>query len=318
MNKNTTDTFHPMQLKISQADIGYKEILISGADAQLKSGEVCLLIGNNGVGKTTLIRSVLHQIPILRGTITLGDKNIQELSVKEIAEYIAVVLSKSAIPQNYTVNDLVSLGKYIHYPFYFELSKEDQKEVRETIENLGLQQYDATPLKNLSDGNLQKAFIGRALTQNSPVIILDEPTTHLDEKNKIIILKTLRKLAREHHKLILFSSHDWRLAKEFADKIWYIKDRTLHAGMVEDVLIRHHELTDPSLFNVNEYFKAPHIIAPPLYKEMLYSLLQKNSTADLSHLSFEFMDNRWHIDVKGNGYQCGSFEEILVLVKTLH
>lgn len=318
MNKNTTDTFHPMQLKISKADIGYKEILISGADAQLQSGEVCLLIGNNGVGKTTLIRSVLHQIPLLRGTITLGNKNVQELSVKGIAEHIAVVFSKSAIPQNYTVTDLVSLGKYIHYPFYFELGKEDKKEVRETIEDLGLQQYDTTLLKNLSDGNLQKAFIGRALTQNSPVIILDEPTTHLDEKNKIIILKTLRKLARENHKLILFSSHDWRLAKEFADKIWYIKDWKLHAGMVEDILIQHHELTDPSMFNVNEHFKAPHITAPPIHKEMLYSLLQKNCTADLSHLSFEFRDNRWNIDVKGSLYQCESFEEILSLIKIFH
>ncbi|MDQ1096130.1 MULTISPECIES: ABC transporter ATP-binding protein [Chryseobacterium] len=318
MDQKIADTNHTMQLKISQADIGYKNTLISEANAQLQSGEVCLLIGNNGVGKTTLIRSILHQIPLLRGTLTIGDKNIQQLSVKEIAEHIAVVFSKSVIPQNYTVNDLVSLGKYIHYPFYFELTEKDKKEVRETIEDLGLQQYHNTLLKNLSDGNLQKALIGRALIQNSPVIILDEPTTHLDEQNKIIILKTLRKLAREHRKLILFSSHDWRLAKEFADKIWYIKDRMLHAGIVEDVLIQHHELTDPSLFHVNEYFKPPRIIAPPLQKEMLYSLLQKNSTADLSLLSFEFTDYRWKISINESNYQYESFEEILSFIKKLH
>ncbi|MFX8573837.1 ABC transporter ATP-binding protein, partial [Acinetobacter baumannii] len=87
--------------------------------------------------------------------------------------------------------------KYIYYPFYFELKKEDREEVAHIIEELDLEQYKNTLLKNLSDGNLQKAFIGRAITQNAPIIILDEPTTHLDEKNKIIILKTLRKLAKE-------------------------------------------------------------------------------------------------------------------------
>jgi len=208
-----------MHLQINNANIGYDKTLISEANTGLNLGEVCLLIGNNGVGKTTLIKSILHQIPLLSGEILIQGLNIKSLSVKEIAEKIAVVFSKSVVPQNYTVEDLISLGKYIYYPFYFELKKEDRNEVLHIIQELDLAQYQNTLLKNLSDGNLQKAFIGRALTQNSPIIILDEPTTHLDEKNKIIILKTLRKLAKEQQKLILFSSHDWRLAKEFADKI---------------------------------------------------------------------------------------------------
>jgi len=217
-----------MHLQVKQANIGYQTTLISNANAEAKLGDVCLLIGNNGVGKTTLIKSILHQISLRSGEIVINGKNVKKFSVKEIAEQIAVVFSKSVVPQHYTVEDLISLGKYIYYPFYFELKEEDRKEVTHIIEELDLTQYQHTLLKNLSDGNLQKAFIGRAITQNSPVIILDEPTTHLDEKNKIIILKTLRKLAKEQNKLILFSSHDWRLAKEFADKIWYIKDNQLY------------------------------------------------------------------------------------------
>lgn len=243
-----------MHLQIKQANIGYNKALISNANADLKLGDVCLLIGNNGVGKTTLIKSILHQIPLLDGEILINDKNVKKLSVKEIAENIAIVFSKSVIPQHYTVEDLISLGKYIYYPFYFELKKEDREEVSHIIEELNLIQYKSTLLKNLSDGNLQKAFIGRAITQNAPIIILDEPTTHLDEKNKIIILKTLRKLAKEQNKLILFSSHDWRLAKEFADKIWYINATQLHAGIVEDILLKHEELTNASLFQMNENF----------------------------------------------------------------
>lgn len=307
-----------MHLKINQANIGYSKTLISDADTSLNLGEVCLLIGNNGVGKTTLIKSILHQVPLLKGEILIDHKNIRQLSPKEIAEQIAIVFSNSVIPQNYTVEDLISLGKYIYYPFYFELKKEDRDEVLHIIESLDLIQYKDTLLRNLSDGNLQKAFIGRAITQNAPIIILDEPTTHLDEKNKIIILKTLRTLAKEHNKLILFSSHDWRLAKEFADKIWYVKDEYLHTGMVEDILLQHEELTRATLFEINPDFVPPHIIAPQVYKEMLFSLLQKNFRKDLSQLTFEFNNTHWIIAGFNDVKQCESFEEIIVLLKTIY
>ncbi|MDQ8140650.1 ABC transporter ATP-binding protein [Chryseobacterium sp. CFS15] len=307
-----------MHLQIKQANIGYDKTLISNANASLNLGDVCLLIGNNGVGKTTLIKSILHQNPLLDGEISINNKNVKHLSVKEIAENIAIVFSKAIIPQNYTVEDLISLGKYIYYPFYFELKKEDREEVSDIIEELDLVEYKNTPLKNLSDGNLQKAFIGRALTQNSPIIILDEPTTHLDEKNKIIILKTLRKLAKEQNKLILFSSHDWRLAKEFADKIWYVKNQELFSGIVEDVLLDHNELTNASLFQVNENFVAPSIISPEIQKEMLYSLLQKNFQKDLSLFQFKYNNTFWEISYKNEMHKCESFEEIINLISKLY
>lgn len=307
-----------MHLQIKQANIGYDKTLISNANASLNLGDVCLLIGNNGVGKTTLIKSILHQNPLLDGEISINNKNVKNLSVKEIAENIAIVFSKAIIPQNYTVEDLISLGKYIYYPFYFELKKEDREEVSNIIEELDLVEYKNTPLKNLSDGNLQKAFIGRALTQNSPIIILDEPTTHLDEKNKIIILKTLRKLAKEQNKLILFSSHDWRLAKEFADKIWYVKNQELFSGIVEDVLLDHNELTNASLFQVNENFVAPSIISPEIQKEMLYSLLQKNFQKDLSLFQFKYNNTFWEISYKNEMRKCESFEEIINLISKLY
>ncbi|MFN1219035.1 ABC transporter ATP-binding protein [Chryseobacterium kwangjuense] len=307
-----------MYLEIKKTNIGYDNTLISDIHAKLKLGDVCLLIGNNGVGKTTLIKSILHQVPVLSGDITIGQKNIKNLSVKEIAENIAVVFSKADIPQHYTVEDLVSLGKYIYYPFYFELKKEDRDEVTHIIDELDLSQYKHTLLKNLSDGNLQKAFIGRAITQNSPVIILDEPTTHLDEKNKLIILKTLRKLAKEQQKIILFSSHDWRLSKEFADKIWYVKDQQLFSGLVEDILIQHEELTDVSLFQANENFVPPSIAAPPVHKEMLYSLLQKNFEKDLSSLHFDYKNGFWEILTDTDKYQYQYFEEIVNFVKNIH
>lgn len=299
-----------MFLQLKNTTIGYKTPLIKGVDTSLDLGEICLLIGNNGVGKTTLIKSILNQIPTLNGEIVLQNQPLKRLSQKKIAEQIAVVFSKSQVPANFTLTDLVALGKYIHYPYYFNLNNSDLQEVEKIIESLNLTQYKDFPLQKLSDGNLQKAFIGRALAQNSPMIILDEPTTHLDEKNKIIILKLLRNLAKNHNKLILFSCHDWRLAKEFSDNIWLVDDGKLEAGIAEEILLKHNELLNPEVFRFNENFVAPQIFAPQLEKEMLYSFLQKNFRKNLSSLKFEFNDQFWVISIDEIQRKLNSFKEI--------
>ena len=299
-----------MFLELKNTTIGYKTPLIKEVNTGLALGDICLLIGNNGVGKTTLIKSILNQTDLLNGEVLLNGIKTKMLSSKEMAEQIAVVFSKSQIPANYTLRDLISFGKYIHYPYYFELKESDQQEVEEIIKSLNLTQYRDFQLTELSDGNLQKAFIGRALAQNSPMIILDEPTTHLDEENKIIILKLLRNLAKKQNKLILFSSHDWRLAKEFADKIWLIHDQKIEAGIAEEILLRHNELLNPELFDFTESFVPPKISAPDLHKEMLYSFLQKNFAKDLSFLKFTFQDGFWVIFESDKQIKCSSFTEI--------
>ena len=306
-----------MFLQIKNTTIGYQKPLISEVNASLDFGDVCLLIGNNGVGKTTLIKSILNQIPTLKGDIFINDKNVKKLSDKEIAEQIAVVFSKAQIPANYTTEDLISLGKFIHLPYYYQLEKEDLEDVNNIISQLKLEEYRTTSLQKLSDGNLQKAFIGRALAQNSPMIILDEPTTHLDEENKIIILKLLRDLAKYHNKIILFSSHDWRLAKEFADKIWFINDEKLQEGLAEDILLQNDLLTNPHLFTINENFISPIIDAPFLEKEMLYSALQKNFKKDLSGIKINFKGNFWEVNYLQFTDKCHTLENIIKTIKNI-
>lgn len=307
-----------MFLELKNTTIGYKTPLIKEVNTSLGLGEICLLIGNNGVGKTTLIKTILNQIELLNGEVLLNGKGTKTLSSKEMAEQIAVVFSKSQVPANYTLRDLISFGKYIHYPYYFELNNTDQQEVEEIIESLNLSQYQDFQLSQLSDGNLQKAFIGRALAQNSPLIILDEPTTHLDEENKIIILKLLRELAKTKNKLILFSSHDWRLAKEFADKIWLINNEKLEAGITEEILLKHNELLNPNIFQFNQGFVAPQIVAPELHKEMLFSFLQKNFQKNLSEFKFEFTESFWVISNHHIQHKCNSFDEIAHFVSNLN
>lgn len=306
-----------MFLEIKNAAIGYSNPLISEIDSSLELGEVCLLMGNNGIGKTTLIKSILGQNKLLKGEISINGKSIQKLDSNEIASQIAIVFSKAEIPDNYTVMDLISLGKYIHYPYYFKLNETDKKEISEIINKLHLSEYQNKKLTELSDGNLQKAFIGRALAQNSPFIILDEPTTHLDEENKLMILSLLRNLAKSENKLILFSSHDWRLAKEFSDKIWWIKDKKLISGISEEVILNNPELITPKILNFNQNFHSPEIDAPKLEKEMMFSYLQKNFSQDLRKIKLTLKKDFWELNLEDFYDNCHTFQEIKQTLQSL-
>ncbi|WP_300670577.1 ABC transporter ATP-binding protein [Soonwooa sp.] len=283
-------------LELKDLSIGYNKNLVSDINTEANLGEIILLMGNNGVGKTTLIKTLLKQNQILKGDILIDGKSLKSISQQAIAEDVAIVFSKAEIPTNYSVEELINFGKYIHYPYYFKINEKDKKEISEIISKLNLEQYRQTQLQHLSDGNLQKAFIGRALAQNSPIIILDEPTTHLDEENKLIILKLLRSLAKTQNKLILFSSHDWRLAREFADKIWWIRDQKLSSGITEEILLEYKNFLDPHIFDINSKFVSPKIFAPQLEKELLFSFLQKNFDEDLSSFSITYNDNLWSIN----------------------
>jgi len=282
-------------LEIKNTSIGYSEPLISDISTSLELGEVCLLMGNNGIGKTTLIKSILGQNKLLNGEISIKGKSIQKLNPNEIASQIAIVFSKAEITDNYTVTDLILLGKYIHYPYYFKLNEKDKSEIDNIIDKLNLAQFRNKKLTELSDGNLQKVFIGRALAQNSPFIILDEPTTHLDEENKLMILSLIRNLAKYENKLILFSSHDWRLAKEFSDKIWWLKDKKLISGISEEIILNNPELITSKILDFNENFHPPEIDAPKLEKEMMFSFLQKNFASDLKKFKLTFKNDKWEL-----------------------
>lgn len=298
-----------MFIQLKNLQIGYDKPLITNINTYLKQGDVCLIIGNNGIGKTTLIKTLLRQIPILSGEIFINNKNLKKLSLDDISKLISIVFSKTEIPNNYTTNDLISFGKFTHYNYYIKLSQKDNQEIENIIKKLNLENYKNHYLKTLSDGNFQKTLIGRALAQNTPFIILDEPTNHLDEQNKISILKILRNMAKKMGKTILFSSHDWRLATKFSDKIWYIKDKTLFSGLTEDILNQHSELIEMN-FLENIPLVLPKIIAPNTQTELLISFLKKHIQRDLSNYSFEYKNEFWIIN---NKYICRNFEDLLNL-----
>lgn len=297
-------------LQLSNIDVGYTTPLIKNISTSANLGDVILLMGNNGVGKTTLIKTLLNQIKILSGTITINSQDIRHLSQQSIAEQIAIVFSKAEIPSNYTVEELITFGKFIHYPFYFRIDDNDKIEIDVIIESLNLDCYRKTQLQHLSDGNLQKAFIGRALAQNSPMIILDEPTTHLDDENKLMILNLLRNLATSHNKLILFSSHDWRLSSQFADSIWWVKAEQLFANIAEELLFNNLDILNTYNINNNLSFIPPNIEADSVAQDLLISFLKKHFNNDLSHFTIIRHNSYWTIQYQDKIYDCHTFSQI--------
>ncbi|WP_018674518.1 ABC transporter ATP-binding protein [Riemerella columbina] len=303
-------------LKFKNLTIGYKSPLIRNINIKTHLGEVVLMVGDNGIGKTTLIKSILKQISLLEGRIEINNTSIDKLDHQAIAQMVSVVLSKYQLPEHYTTKDLIALGKYIHYPYYFKLTQQDAQEINHIISQLGLSSYADKKLSQLSDGNLQKAFIGRAIAQNTPIIILDEPTTHLDEKNKIAILKLLRQLAKEQNKLIIFSSHNWRLAQQYADQLWWLHSGRLHHGLVEDMLLTHPELQNNHTIQPPQKLKLPTIDAPELHKKTLIALLEKHFNQDLSYYQIQYQATQWCINTEGKIQVFNNLESLLNEIKT--
>ncbi|MCO6564934.1 MAG: ABC transporter ATP-binding protein [Apibacter sp.] len=226
-------------LEINNLSVGYQSPILSGINTTIKKGEIILLVGKNGSGKTTLLKSIYGEIPLLKGKIKIESKNISEISPMEIGKHIAVVLSHNPINPSLRVFDLVALGRYPYKKWYQRLTKVEMDGINHILRILNLNQYREHYITNLSDGNLQKIMIARALVQNSPLLILDEPTSHLDINNKLEIMRIIKAYARDQGKSILLTSHDLALGLAISDQLWFIKDNFLHTGFTEDIAIKH-------------------------------------------------------------------------------
>ncbi len=207
-------------LIIKNLAFGYaKKSIFEGLNFEFKTSTLIGVIGLNGVGKSTFLRTIAGlQAPIF-GDVFIDDKNFNNLSIIEKAKNMSIVLTEALPESNITVHELVALGRQPYTNWLGKLSKTDIEKI-----NLAIQQTEISEFLNkkhfeISDGQLQKVMIARALAQDTPIIILDEPTTHLDYKNKHILLKLLKKLTTEHQKIILFSTHDIDLAFSFCDEI---------------------------------------------------------------------------------------------------
>lgn len=211
-------------LKTKDLSIGYtskkeKNCVASNINIALKKGELIGLIGANGIGKSTLLKTLTQVQNSLKGRVFINNKDVLSYDDLDLAKVLSLVLTEQIASKNLSVFELVALGRQPYTNWVGSLSRKDIE-----IVNNALNQTNLSNLKNkkcfeLSDGQLQKVMIARALAQDTDLIILDEPTTHLDMYHKAYILKLLQKLAKETNKTILFSSHEIDLAIQLCDNL---------------------------------------------------------------------------------------------------
>jgi len=185
----------------------------------LLEGELCAIVGVNGIGKSTLLRTLGKVQPKLSGSVLINNKDLESYNPQELASQISVVLTEPIASKNMTVLELIALGRLPYTNWLGTLTNADKLSIKNCIEHLGLVDLKHKKCYELSDGQLQRVLIARAMAQDTPLILLDEPTTHLDLYHKVQILKLLKQLANTHQKTVLFTTHEIDLAIQLCDKI---------------------------------------------------------------------------------------------------
>ena len=198
-------------IKIQDLSIGYvdkKEVKVvaNHITATIFSGELTCLLGANGVGKSTLLRTLSAFQPKLGGKIFIEGKEISEFTDKQLSRVISVVLTEKPDIRNMTVEELVGLGRSPYTGFWGTLAKDDKVVVNNAIRLVGIESLQGRMIQTLSDGERQKVMIAKALAQDTPVIYLDEPTAFLDYPSKVEMMQLLYKLSRETDKTIFLST----------------------------------------------------------------------------------------------------------------
>jgi iron complex transport system ATP-binding protein len=231
-------------LEAHHLTVGYKskasEVqLFENLDLTLQPRQLICLMGPNGAGKSTLIRTLAGLQEPLAGKINFSREGISSpVYSSSVSQHIAVVLTDRIAASHLTVLELVTLGRYPYLDWTIKLSENDKQIINQSIKEVNIEELVNKKIYALSDGQLQMAMIARALTQDTPIILLDEPTAHLDLNNRVEIMKLLKRLTR-NGKSILISTHDLDLALQTADEVWLAgKGQGIISGIPEDLVLK--------------------------------------------------------------------------------
>ncbi|MBW4762362.1 ABC transporter ATP-binding protein [Prevotella melaninogenica] len=226
-----------MVISLSQLSVGYtlSHPVISDINLELRSGQLACLIGENGIGKSTLLKTLTGFLPKLKGSLLLGNRDIESFSQRELARQVSIVLTQKPDVQNLTIEEIIGLGRSPYTGFFGRLRAEDRKVVDDAIATMGIEKLRGRMIQTLSDGERQKVMIAKALAQETPIILLDEPTAFLDFPSKAETFLSLQRMAHERDKLILLSTHDLELAVRFADSLLEVKKGCLQTVSATEV-----------------------------------------------------------------------------------
>jgi iron complex transport system ATP-binding protein len=245
-----------VNIALHHLSVGYEQPgrvplkILKDVNFSAATGEMVALIGRNGIGKSTLLRTLAGFQPWFAGEIEISKRNLKNIGAKEIARIMSFVSTENIRVPNLSVFDLVAYGRFPYTNWIGMLSEKDKSVVHKAIEKVGLYGFENRPVSQISDGERQRAVIARALAQDTPVIILDEPTAYLDVSNKYEIFHLLQVLANEKKKTIVLSSHDLNIALREVDKLWIITEKDNYEGAPEDAVLKGW---------LNQLFKNEHV-----------------------------------------------------------
>lgn len=220
-------------LEVSNLSIGYtdkknQKIVKNQLNFKAHQGEFICLLGKNGVGKSTLLKTLSKVIPKLDGNIFIDKNDINNINSKTLSTILGLVLTERLPESNLTVFEMVALGRQPHTNWIDSLSEDDLTMINRSLELTNTTHLKDKNIFELSDGQLQKVLISRVLAQDTPIIIFDEPTAHLDIHHKIETFLLLKKLSKEAQKTIIISTHEIHWAIELADTIWLMTENNCY------------------------------------------------------------------------------------------
>ena len=239
-------------IRTKDLTIGYgKSKILSHINLSAEAGDLNALLGANGAGKSTLLKTLAGLCKKISGDLWIGEKNADQLSAGDKATMISLVLTDRIFPGYMTIAELVAMGRHPYTNWRGRLNAEDEQATKDALEMTGLSTIKDKDLHHLSDGQLQKAQIARALAQDSGIMLLDEPLIHLDIPSKWEIMALLKRMAQEKQKTIILATHELDLSLKMANRIWLIKkEHDLVVG-TPDQMISNKSIAET--FNTDHY-----------------------------------------------------------------
>lgn len=237
MKRNLAEILALDSLKIGYVSGGHENILLPPLNACANKGDIIAVIGRNGIGKSTLLRTLTGLQPSLGGEIFYSGKNIRDYSRMDLAQKVGYISTETVKVSNMSVYDLVALGRFPHTNWIGNIDVRNHDAIMDAMDKTGMSSLHKRFVSELSDGERQKAMIARILAQDTGIMIMDEPTAFLDIGSKYEILHLMHLLSQKSEKTIIFSTHDLHMAISQSDKIWLILDDKLIEGAPEDLLI---------------------------------------------------------------------------------
>jgi iron complex transport system ATP-binding protein len=246
-------------LSFESLEIGFtsgksKKTLLPPVNAKAVEGELIAVIGKNGIGKSTLLKTLTGLLPAISGIILVDGRNIKDYSRIRLSAEIGYISTEIVKVSNMTVYDLVSLGRFPHTDWFGRINASNHSAVNEALMRTGIIDFSDRLLTELSDGERQRAMIALVLAQDTKIIVMDEPTAFLDIKSKFEIIHLMKELTRQKQKTIIYSTHDFNTAISQSDKIWLLLENELIEGAPEDLMLKgsFNNLFDTSIVKFNK------------------------------------------------------------------